>query len=82
LQKYSLTVNQMSILKTIPLLKVEAVSRNSNNTLNLIYSLVNQTLNMYIDQIEGFIYATKDYGLEPKLHQIQVFFICTVNRFK
>jgi hypothetical protein len=64
IQSYVVSVKQEAISRSIPLLKVEAISRNSNNSINMIYSILNDEDGVFnIDPLDGFIYANRDSGL-------------------
>ena len=75
LQVYSTVVNRESINKSIPLVKVNAVSFNSNNLIPLSYSIVSDGISetlFYIDQSQGFIYPRNDLSLRVQTYFMQV----------
>ncbi len=73
IQQYTVNIKQESISRLVPLVKVEAISRNSNNSINMIYMILDDMEGLfYIDVIDGFIYTHRDYGLEPRTYTITV----------
>ena len=73
LQQYSVTVSQELITRNLPLLKVEAISRNSNNSMNIAYSILDNFNQLFfIDSVDGFIYSTKGSGIEPRVYKLTV----------
>ncbi len=73
LREYSITIDRESVNKSVPLIKVDAVSRNPNNFMPINYKILNDVENYFvIDSTQGFIYSRYDYGLPIKTHLIQV----------
>lgn len=73
LRDYSANIFDEHILKTIPILKVEAVSTNSSIHSPLIYMLSNEREKFIIDSSQGFIYPRfNDLALESGVHTIKV----------
>lgn len=73
IQKYSVVISHDKLSRSVPVVKVEAVSRNSNNSMSLIYTLVDDYQNVFmIDAIDGFIYLRQDTGLEPGVYSVMV----------
>jgi hypothetical protein len=72
LREYSVQIFDELILKTIPILRVEAVSTNSLIHSPLIYTLLDGQENFLIDSAQGFIYPRQDSSLQPGITQIKV----------
>jgi hypothetical protein len=74
LRKFSTTLSHNSVLKSVALIKVEAISMNSKNFLPLSYQIINE-VNKYfvIDSTQGFIYPRDDFGLDVNTYNIQVY---------
>ena len=76
IQQYAVNINQEALLSSTALLKVEAISPNSNNSLNMVYSITEDFANSFsIDPIDGFIYIKQDFGLEPKAYTLKVIYL-------
>ena len=73
LRKFSTTLSRNSVLKSVALIKVEAISMNSKNFLPLSYQIINEVNKHFvIDSTQGFIYPRDDFGLDVNTYNIQV----------
>lgn len=73
LRDYSTTIDRESVNKSVPLIKVDAVSRNPNNFMPINYKILNDNENLFvIDSTQGFIYPRYDLGLKLKTYMILV----------
>ena len=68
-----ITVDRESVSKTVPLIKVDAISRNPNNFMPINYKILNDNENLFvIDSTQGFIYPRYDLGLKLKTYNVLV----------
>lgn len=75
LRQYSITIDREAIFKTIPLLKVDAISMSPKNSNPISYSIIGSSNDLFvIDNIQGFLYSRYDLGLKPKTYTVQVIF--------
>ena len=80
LRKYSIVVSRNSVLKSVALIKIEAISMNPKNVLPLSYKIVNEVNHYFvIDSTQGFIYPRDDFGLDVKTYSIQVCIFSEIN---
>ena len=73
LRQYTTVVDRESVFKTVPLIKVDAISMNQNMFLPLTYTLLNDNNQSFvIDSTQGFIYPRSDLSLAPRSYTLQV----------
>ncbi len=73
LREHTIVIDRESVSKSVPLIKVDAVSRNPNNLMPINYKILNDSDKLFvIDSTQGFIYPRYDLGLSPKTYVILV----------
>lgn len=73
LRDYLITIDRESVNKTVPLIKIDAISRNPNNFMPINYKILNDFDNLFvIDSTQGFIYPRYDLGLKLKTYTLLV----------
>ena len=73
LREHTIVIDRESVSKSVPLIKVDAVSRNPNNLMPINYKILNDSDKLFvIDSTQGFIYPRYDLGLSPNTYVILV----------
>ncbi|CAF0789975.1 unnamed protein product [Brachionus calyciflorus] len=71
LRTYEIEVEREFVLKTVPLLKIEAILMNPNSVLPIQYSLLDNSDRLFhIDTIQGLIYPVEDFILETRVYRL------------
>ncbi len=74
LSQYSATVDRESVNKSVPLIKIDAISMVPNSMTPIGFRILNNEYSdlFIIDMMQGFIYPRYDLSLAPKTYVIKV----------
>lgn len=74
LRQYSVTIDRESVNRSLPLVKVDAISMNPFNLMPVSFRLLNNEYSglFIIDSTQGYIYPRYDLGLEPKTYIVKI----------
>lgn len=74
LRKYEIQIESIQLQKSVPLIKIEAISMNPYNNLPIQYKLINKNEKFFfIDSIQGLVYLSDNVNLENKIYEFTVF---------
>ena len=80
LREYSITIDRESVNKSVPLIKVDAVSRNPNNFMPINYKILNDVENYFV--IDSFEFIKSNFNaLNSKIQSENLSFMSFANQF-
>ena len=76
LSQYSVTIDRESVNKSVPLIKIDAISMIPSSMAPISFRILNNEYSdlFIIDMMQGFIYPRYDLGLPTKTYIIKVVF--------